>query len=89
MTRELQREFLRQKHIDIEITVVSDIKESKTFHTGMYRYLVSHWAEDGTLIKNYYNEEKFDNYYEAEDRAVQVAYQILDIYKPIYPNDVD
>ena len=27
MTRELQREFLRQNHIDIEITVVSDIKD--------------------------------------------------------------
>ena len=89
MTRELQREFLRQNHIDIEITVVSDIKDGKTFHTGQYRYLVSHWAEDGTIVKNYYNDEKFDSYVEAEDKALQIAYKILDIYKSIYPNDVD
>lgn len=89
MTRELQREFLRNNNIDIEVTVVSSIKDDKTFHTGKYRYLVSHWDKDGTLIKNYYNDEKFDSYNEAVDEALKTAYKLIDIYKPIYPRYVD
>ena len=88
MTNELKRAILRTKNIDIEVTVVSDIRDNKTFNTGRYRYLVSQWQADGKLIKNHYTDQTFANYTEAENAALELGYQLADEKMP-YPNYVD
>ena len=79
-----RRNFLRQAGVDIEISVVINIKDGKAHHTGKYRYLVSQWDKEGVLIKNHYSEKNYDNYYDAEDAALKLGFSLINVYTPLY-----
>jgi hypothetical protein len=69
-TNEQIRDEFRKKGIDIEVTVVADVVDNHSKHTGKYRYLISHWDESGALIANYYSPTIYPSYHMAEDEAI-------------------
>lgn len=74
MSNSLKRAILRQeKNIDIEITVVINVKNNTPIHTGKYRYLISKWDNNNALSVNKYSDKFYDSYEDAENAAMELA----------------
>ena len=74
MSNSLKRAILRQeKNIDIEITVVINVENNTSIHTGKYRYLISKWDNNNVLSVNKYSDKIYDSYEDAENAAIELA----------------
>lgn len=74
MSNSLKRAILRQeKNVDIEITVVVNVENNTSVHTGKYRYLVSKWDNNNILSVNKYSDKIYDSYEDAENAAIEQA----------------
>lgn len=74
MSNSLKRAILRkEKNIDIEITVVINVENNTSVHTGKYRYLVSKWDNNRALSANKYSDKIYDSYEDAENAAIELA----------------